>query len=60
MGKDKIESRDGFGPLGLLFLAAVLYVIISVCLSVATRDDTSCAAGYDRESRYVPPGWVCR
>jgi hypothetical protein len=60
MGKDKIERRVGFGPFGLLFLAVVLYVIISVCLSVATRDDKQCAPGYDHEWRYAPPGWVCR
>ena len=59
MRRDKIERRDGFGPLGLLFLAVVLYVIISVCISMATRDDTRCAAGYERHWRYAPPGWVC-
>jgi hypothetical protein len=59
MGRDKIEARDGFGPLGLLFLAAVLYVIISVCIGMATRDDTNCNPGFHREWRYAPPGWVC-
>jgi hypothetical protein len=59
MGKDRIERRDGFGPLGLLFLAVVLYVIISVCIAMATNDDTNCVAGYSREWRFAPPGWVC-
>jgi hypothetical protein len=59
MGKDKIESRDGFGPLGLLFLAVVLYVIVSISIGMATRDDKHCAPGYTREWRYAPPGWVC-
>jgi hypothetical protein len=60
MGKDKIERRDGFGPLGLLFLAAVLYLMLSLCIGFATRGDTHCRAGYEREWRFAPPGWVCR
>ena len=60
MARDKIEKRDGFGPLGLLFLAAVLYVILSVCIGMATRENHKCLAGYDREWRYAPPGWVCK
>jgi hypothetical protein len=60
MGKDKIERRDGFGPLGLVFLAAVLYLILSLCIGIATRGDNNCRPGYDREWRYAPPGWVCK
>ena len=26
----------------------------------ATRGDTKCRPGYDREWRFAPPGWVCR
>ena len=59
MGKDKIERRDGFGPLGLLFLAAVLYLLLSLSIGLATRDDTKCRPGFDREWRFAPPGWVC-
>ena len=60
MPRERISRGDGFGPLGLLFLAAVLYLILSLCIGFATRDDTHCRAGYDKEWRFAPPGWVCK
>jgi hypothetical protein len=60
MPREKIRRGDGFGPLGLLFLAAVLYLLLSLSIGFATRGDTKCRAGYDREWRFAPPGWVCR
>ena len=60
MAKSRFERSNGFGPLGLLFLAVVLYVVLSACLAVATRDDIHCRAGYDRHWRLAPPGWECK
>jgi hypothetical protein len=59
MARSRFERSNGFGPMGLVFLAAVLYVILSLSIGIATRD-TDCRAGYDREWRYAPPGWVCK
>jgi hypothetical protein len=60
MAKSMFERSNGFGPLGFVFLAAILYLILSLCIGFATRGDTHCRAGYDREWRYAPPGWVCK
>jgi hypothetical protein len=59
MARSRFERDSGFGPLGLLFLAVVLYLILSVSIGIATRDNTHCRAGFHREWRIAPPGWVC-
>lgn len=59
MGKTRFDRSNGFGPLGLLFLAAVVYLMLSLAIGFATREDTVCRPGYERTWRFVPPGWVC-
>jgi hypothetical protein len=59
MAKSRFERSTGFGPFGMVFLAVVLYLFVSLAIGWVTKDDIRCAPGYDREWRLAPPGWVC-
>jgi hypothetical protein len=60
MAKSKFEKSNGFGPIGLLFLALVLYVGLSLAIGLTTRGDLHCRAGYHPRWQFVPPAWECR
>jgi hypothetical protein len=59
MAKSRFERNQGFGPLGMLFLAAVLYLGISLAIGFTTKDEHRCRTGYEETWRFAPPGWVC-
>jgi hypothetical protein len=60
MGFGRMRTRSaGFGMLGWLFLAVLLYLLASLSIGFSTNDQR-CGIGQQREWRYVPPGWVCR
>jgi hypothetical protein len=59
MAKNRFERSNGFGPIGLLFLAVVLYVGISVAIAMTSGSNLHCRPGYDKHWRIAPPGWVC-
>jgi hypothetical protein len=59
MAKNRFERSNGFGPLGLVFLAVVLYVGLSLAIGLTTRGDLHCRPGYEKHWRFAPPGWVC-
>lgn len=42
----------------LVLLGAVVYVIMSVAMAVATAEE-ACPAGVEKHWRLVPPGWEC-
>lgn len=53
-------DRTGFGPISWACLIVVLYALASVAIGMATRDDKTCAFGYEQKWQVVPPHWVCR